>query len=136
MTIDQLILIIALLLLFALIFASVYFLPIAFAKLRSKSFGLKIDFNQAKLLAKNKCLTKDFLIAVKDIWAIHPTQLDILVHHYFAGGDLKNLKIGISEMIKRKKEPNIKMLTTLELAKRDLKSEVEKAEDNNWSFII
>ena len=120
--------------LLVLIFASVYVLPIAIAKLRSKSLGLNIDFNQAKLLAKNKCLTKDFLFKVKEIWAVHPTQLDILIHHYFAGGDLNNLKIGILEMTKRKKEPNIKMLTTLELAKRDLKSEVEKAERNNWRF--
>ena len=106
MTIDQFLLIIALILLFVLIFGSVYFLPIAFAKMRSKKLGLKIDNKQAKMLAKNKCLTKDFLIAVKEIWEFYPIELEILVTQYFAGGDLQSLKIGISEMIKRKKEDN------------------------------
>ena len=134
MTIDQFILIIALILLFALIFGSVYFLPIAFDKLRSKKLGLKIDNKQARILAKNKCLTKGFLIAVKEIWELYPIELDILITQYFAGGDLQSLKFGISEMIKRKKEPNINMLTAMNLAKRDLKLEVEKAEKNNWNF--
>jgi len=134
MTIDQFILIIALILLFALIFGSVYFLPIVFVKLRSKKLGLTIANKQAIMLAKNKCLTKDFLIAVKEIWEFYPIELNILVTQYFAGGDLQTLKIGVSEMIKRKKEPNINMLTALNLAKRNLKLEVEKAEKNNWNF--
>ncbi len=68
-------------------------------------------------------MTKDFLIEVREVWEIYPIQLDNLVNHYYAGGNLKNLKVEISEMIKRKKEP-----------KRDLKTEVEKAERNNWMF--
>lgn len=134
MTIDQIILIIVLIILFAVVFGSVYFLPIAFAKIRSNVLGLKLDFRQAKLLAKKQCLTKEFIIGVREIWEIYPVQLDKLVSHYFAGGNLNNLRSGISEMNKRKREPNINMLTVLDLAKRDLKAEVEKAEKNDWKF--
>jgi uncharacterized protein YqfA (UPF0365 family) len=134
MTIDQIILIVALIVLFALIFGSVYFLPIIFAKIRSNVLGLKIDFRQAKLLAKKQCLTKEFIIGVKEIWEIYPVKLDKLVSHYFAGGNLNNLKSGISEMNKRNKEPDINMLTIFDLAKRDLKAEVEKAEKKDWKF--
>ena len=134
MTFDEFLFIVALILLFTLIFGSVYFLPIAITILRSKIFGLKISLGQAKILVKNKCVSKVFLIGVKNVWEVYPIQLDKLVNHYFAGGDLNNIKNGVSEMIKREKEPNINILTTLDLAKRDLKSEVEKAERNNWNF--
>ncbi len=117
-----------------MIFGSVYFLPILFAKVRSKKYGLKIDFKQAKSLAKNKCLKKDFLIGLKEIWEIYPIELDKIISHYYAGGNLNNLKIGISEMLLRNKEPNLIMLTALNLTNRDLKIEVEKAAKNEWRF--
>lgn len=37
-------------------------------------------------------------------------------------------------MAERNKEPNIKILIALDLAKHDLKAAVEKAEKNNWRF--
>jgi hypothetical protein len=96
--------------------------------------GLMDEFDKELNNNKNKCLSKDFLIAVKEIWELYPVKLDILVTQYFAGGDLQSLKVGISEMIKRKRRPNINMLTAMNIAKRDLKLEVEKAEKNNWNF--
>jgi len=134
MTFNQIILTVFLVAIFTLIFGSVYFLPSLFAKVRSHKYGLKLNFKQAKTLAKNNCLKTDFLVGVKEIWEIHPIQLDKLVNHYYAGGDLMNLKIGVSEMIQREVEPNINMLTALDLVNRDLKAEVEKAERNNWIF--
>ena len=134
MTIDQIILITGLIFLFALIFGSVYFLPILFAKIRAKSFGLKINFEQAKILAKDKCLQKDFLIGVRDIWAIYPFDVRKLTNHYLAGGDLINIKNGLVEFRNKNKEPNEWFLTTFDLAKRDLKKEVEKAQQNDWRY--
>lgn len=134
MTIDQLILIVALILLFALIFGSVYFLPIVFAKIRAKSFGLKLNFVQAKTLAKDKCLQKDFLIGLRDIWRIYPFEVNKLTSHYLAGGDLQNIKNGLIEFKKKNKEPNEWFLTTFDLAKRDLRNEISKAEKNDWKY--
>ena len=131
---DQFFLLLILLAFFALIFCSIYLIPILFARQRSKHFGLKIKFKQARFLAKNKCLKKDFLIGAKDILTVYPVNLDELVNHYYAGGDLKNLKSGINEMLMREKEPNIKVLIALDLTNKDLKIEVEKAEKNKWIF--
>jgi len=134
MTFDQIILTLLLLGIFTMIFGSVYFLPILFAKIKSQKFGLKLDFKQAHFLAKNKCLKKDFLIGLKEIWNIYPIELDKLISHYYAGGNLENLKVGISEMKLRNKEPDLVMLTALDLINRDLKIEVEKAANNEWKF--
>ena len=134
MTIDQVFLILALTLLFGLIFGSVYFLPIFITILRSRNNGLNLNFRQGKFLIKNHCVRKEFLIGTYEIWKIYPVQLDKLVNHFHAGGDLNNLRIGISAMTERNKEPNINMLTALDLAKHDLSTAVEKAEKNNWRF--
>jgi len=134
MTFNQIILTVFLVAIFTLIFGSVYLLPSLFAKMRSHKYGLKLNFKQAKTLVKNNCLKADFLVGVKEIWEIHPIQINKLVDHYHAGGDLINLKVGVSEMIQREMEPDINMLTALNLANRDLKIEVEKAERNNWMF--
>jgi uncharacterized protein YqfA (UPF0365 family) len=134
MTIDQFILIFAIILLLALILGSVYLLPIVFAKIRAKSFGLMLNFSQAKILAKDKCLQKDFLIGLKEIWKIHPFEVNKLTNHYLAGGDFQNIKNGLIEFKKRNKEPNEWFLTTFDLAKRDLKTEIEKAEKNDWKY--
>lgn len=134
MTIDQFILIVLIILFFALIFGSVYFFPIFFAKIRAKSIGLKINFGQAKILAKDKCLQKDFLIGLREIWKIYPFEISKLTHHYLAGGDLINIKNGLLEFKDRNKEPNEWFLTTFDLAKRDLKEEIIKAEKNEWKY--
>jgi len=134
MTIDQLRLIAVLIFIFILIFGSVYFIPIIFAKIRAKKFGIKLNFRQAKTLAKDKCLQKDFLIGLRDIWEIYPFELHKLTHHYLAGGDFKNIKNGLIEFNKRDKEPNEWFLTTFDLAKRDLIDEISKAEQNDWKY--
>ncbi len=134
MTIDQIFLILGLILFFGLIFGSVYFLPIFITVLRSRSYGLNLNFKQGKFLVKNHCVKKEFLIGAHEIWKIYPVQLDKLVSHFHAGGDLNNLRIGISAMTQRNKEPNINMLTALDLVNHDLSAVVEKAEKNNWRF--
>lgn len=134
MTIDQLILIAGLIFLFALIFGSVYFLPIVFAFIRAKTFGLKLNYREAKTVAKDKCLQKDFLIGLREIWDIYPFELHKLTHHYLAGGDFQNIKNGLVEFKKRNKEPNEWFLITFDLAKRDLRKEILKAEKNDWKY--
>lgn len=106
MTIDQIILIAGIVFLFALIFGSLYFLQIIFALIRARSFGLKLNIRQAKTVAQDKCLNKDFLVGLREIWEIYPFELQKLTHHYLAGGDFKNIKNGLVEFKKRNKEPN------------------------------
>ena len=134
MTPNLIILIFLLVLFFTLIFGLVYLIPIVFAKYRAKSFGLEIDFRNAKILAKDKCLQNDFLIGLREIWDIYPFDLRKLTHQYLAGGDLQNIKNGLIEFENRNKEPNEWFLITFDLAKRDLKEEIVKAEKNNWKF--
>lgn len=134
MTLDHIFLILILLLIFGLIFGSVYLLPIIMTMLRSRYYGLKLNFRQCRLLAKSYCAQKDFLIGTREIWKVYPVQLDKLVSHFNAGGNLNNLKVGVSEMILRNREPDINKLSVLDLAKKDLKIEIAKAEKNNWNF--
>lgn len=48
----------------------------------------------------------------------------------------QNIKNGLIEFEKRNKEPNEWFLTTFDLAKRDLKKEIEKAEKNDWKYLL
>ncbi len=134
MTFNLVKLIFLMILFLAFIFGCVYFLPIVFAKYRAKAFGMHIDFKNAKILAKDKCLQKDFLIGLREIWVIYPFDLSKLTTQYLAGGDLQNIKNGLIEFKNHNKEPNEWFLTTFDLAKRDLKEEITKAEKNNWKF--
>jgi len=134
MTVDQFLLILALIILFVFILGSVYFLPIVFAKIRANLFGLRLNFRQAKILAKDKCLQKDFLIELREILDIYPFEVSKLTNHYLAGGDLRNIKNGLVEFKNRNKEPNEWFLTTFDLAKRDLIKEIIKAEKNDWRY--
>jgi hypothetical protein len=47
---------------------------------------------------------------------------------------MNNLTIGLKEMKMRNQEINFKTLSTLELAGKDIKNEIIKAEKNNWIF--
>lgn len=134
MTLNHIILIFFIVLILALTFGIVYFIPILFAKIRAMTFGLQIDFKNAKILAKDKCLQKDFLTGLKEIWEIYKFDLRKLTNHYLAGGDLQNIKNGLIEFQKYKKEPDEWFLTTFDLAKRDLIAEIAKAEKNDWKF--
>jgi len=117
-----------------LVFGIVYFLPILITVLKSRYYDLKISFRQGKILVKNHCGSKEFLISIKEIWEVYPVPIMILINHFHAGGNLANLKNGISEMIIRNKEPNINTLSALELSKHDLRESIKKAANNNWRF--
>ena len=131
---NQIILISLLILIFTLIFFSVYFIPVLFAKIIARTNGLTLNWKQAKFVAKNYCLRKDFLIGVKEIWELHPIPIEKLTTHYLAGGNLNNIKNGLIEFDIRNKEPDIWFLTTFDLAQRNLPKEIEKAEKNDWKF--
>jgi uncharacterized protein YqfA (UPF0365 family) len=81
-------------------------------------------------------LQKDFLIGLRGIWEIYPFAVNKLTNHYLAGGDFQNIKNGLIEFEKRNKEPNEWFLTTFDLAKKDLKKEIEKAEKNDWKYVL
>lgn len=111
-----------------------YFLRILFAVIIAKRQGLNLSMKQARFLWKHLCLRKDFLIGVREIWSLYPMPLEKLTMHYLAGGNLKNIKIGLYEFSIRNKKPDIWFLTTFDLAKRNLVEEIEKAEKNDWKF--
>ncbi len=134
MTKDQIIITLLIIGLLGLVFGIVYFLPTLITVLKSRYYGLKISFRQGRTLVKNHCVSKDFLISISEIWEVYPVPLIILINHFHAGGNLDNLKNGISEMITRNKEPNINTLSALELSKHDLRESVRKAASNNWRF--
>lgn len=134
MTVDQYILILIFILLFTSILGIVYFFPILFTKIKTQNHGLKLSYEQTRILAKSKCLKNDFIIELKEIWNIYPVQLEKLINLYYAGGDLSKLRNGIISMISRGKEPDIDMLSALNLARKDLLIEIERAEKNNWKF--
>jgi uncharacterized protein YqfA (UPF0365 family) len=134
MTIDMILVIAVMILLFVLIFSSVYFVPILITRIRAKSLGLDLDFKQARILVKNRCVKKKFMIGLRDIWTIYPFDINKMTMHFLAGGDLQNLKNGLVEFKNRDKQSNEWFLTTFDLAKRDLVQEILKAEKNDWKY--
>ena len=89
---------------------------------------------QARIVTKDFCNKKDFLLAVKDIWFWAEIPIDKLTNHNNAKGDLKTLRDGIIEMKQRNREVDFSTLCSLDLAGRDLKQEINKAEGRNWVF--
>ena len=134
MNVDTFILIILLGTIFCLIFATVYFFPIFLAKFQASRHGLKLTFKQSKFIAKNYCTKKEFFIGVKGIWGLTNIPIEKLVPHFQAGGNLLNIKNGLTELKMRNKEIDFQTLAIFDLAGRNLILEVEKAEKRNWKF--
>lgn len=118
----------------ATIFATVYFLPTMLTKWRAMAFGLDLTYGQARTVTKDFCNKKEFLLTVKEIWTHADIPIDKLTNHYNAKGDLKNLRDGIIEMKQKNRDIDFKTLSTFDLAGRDLKEEIRKAETRNWTF--
>ena len=118
----------------AIIFATVYFLPTALIKWRASTLGLSLTYGQARVIAKDHCNTKDFLIGVKDIWFWVDIPIGELTRHYSAKGDMMNLRDGIILMKQKNRDIEIRVLSTFDIAGRDLKEEIRKAEKRNWIF--
>ena len=53
-----------------------------------------------------------------------------------AKGDLTNLRNGIIEMKQKNRDFEFDSLAAIDLAGRDLKKEIKKAELNNWTFTL
>jgi uncharacterized protein YqfA (UPF0365 family) len=115
-------------------FSFVYFMPTLLTKWRASSLGLNLTYGQARTITKSYCNKKDFLIDVKDIWFWVNVPIDRLTTHYHAKGDLKNLKDGIIEMKQKNRDIDFTTLATFDLAGKDLKEEIKKAETKNWVF--
>ncbi len=120
--------------LLATFFAAVYFLPPMLTKWRASTLGLNLTYGQARIVAKNYCNKKEFLLAVKDIWFWVEVPIDKLASHYNAKGDLRNLRDGIIEMRQKNRDVDFSLLSTFDLAGRDLSEEIKKAEGRNWTF--
>jgi uncharacterized protein YqfA (UPF0365 family) len=123
---------------FGLIFVTSYYLPAFYTKWRASTFGLKLTIGQAKIITNDFCHNKHFFLMVKDIWTYVDIPIEKLTFHYLASPDkdLTNLRDGIIEMKTRNRDIDFTTLATLDLAGKDLKEAVRKAEMNNWTFIF
>ncbi|MBN7811557.1 hypothetical protein J0A68_11390 [Algoriphagus sp. H41] len=118
----------------ATIFATVYFLPTMLTSWRASALGLNLTYGQARIITKDFCNKKEFFLTVKDIWELADIPVDKLTSHYNAKGDLRNLRDGIIEMKQQSRDIDFSTLSTFDLAGRNLREEVKKAEMKNWVF--
>ncbi|MFA7290425.1 MAG: hypothetical protein WC055_16235 [Melioribacteraceae bacterium] len=131
---NQIALVGVLILIFGLIYLMFYFTRILISLIQANRYGLRVNLKQAKVLWRDSCLKKEFLLGVKEIWDVYPIPIENLTMHYLAGGNLNNIKNGLVEFSLRNREPNVWFLTTFDLAKRNLPDEIDKAEKNDWKF--
>ena len=118
----------------ATVFVTVYFLPTMLTKWKASTLGLNLTYGQARIITKDFCNKKEFLLEVKEIWFWTAIPVDKLTNHYNAKGDLTNLRNGIIEMKQKNRDIDFSTLSTFDLAGRDLKEEIRKAETRNWVF--
>ncbi len=118
----------------ATILATVYFLPTMLTKWRASTLGLSLTYGQARIITRDFCNKKEFLLTVKEIWIWTDISVDKLTNHFNAKGDLRNLRDGIIEMKQKNRDIDFSTLSTFDLAGRDLKEEIKKAETKNWVF--
>ena len=114
----------------------VHFLPTMLTKWRASTLGLNLTYGQARTITKDYCNNKHFLLTVKEIWSWADIPIEKLTFHYLARPekDLTNLRDGIIEMKRKNRDIDFTTLATFDLAGRDLKEEIRKAESRNWAF--
>lgn len=105
--------------------------PVYFAKYRAKTFGLSLTIEEAEIVQKNFCIKKEFFEGVKGIWKEHKIPIEKLANHYLASGNLYNIQEGIKELKNRNRNIDFNILSAIDLAGKDLKSEIIAC-DNDW----
>ncbi|MCH7415127.1 hypothetical protein MM213_16620 [Belliella sp. R4-6] len=98
--------------------------PVYFAKYRAKTFGLELTFEEAEIIQKSFCLKKEFLEGVKGVWGQHKIPIEKLANHYLASGNLYNIQEGIKELKRRNRNIDFNILSAIDLAGKNLKSEI------------
>jgi uncharacterized protein YqfA (UPF0365 family) len=116
--------------------AIVYFPPTMLTKWRASALGLKLTYTQARTITKAYCNNRHFFLTVKEIWFWTDIPIEKLTLHYLARPekDLTNLKDGIIEMKQKNGDIDFPTLSAFDLAGRNLKEEIKKAETKNWVF--
>lgn len=105
--------------------------PIYFAKYRAKRFGLDLTIEEAEIVQKNFCIKKGFFEGVKGIWKYYKIPIEKLANHFLASGNLSNIQEGIKELKSRNRNVDFNILSAIDLAGKDLKSEIIAC-DNDW----
>ncbi|MDF2159136.1 hypothetical protein [Algoriphagus sp. CAU 1675] len=98
--------------------------PVYFAKYRAKTFGLDLTIEEAKIAQKNFCIKKEFFEGVKGIREQHKIPIEKLANHFLANGNLSNILEGIKELKSRNRNVDFNILSAIDLAGKDLKSEI------------
>ncbi|MGF1636286.1 MAG: hypothetical protein ACFCUU_04380 [Cyclobacteriaceae bacterium] len=98
--------------------------PVFFAKYRAKTFGLDLTIEEAEIILKNFCLKKEFLEGVNGIWSQQKISIEKLATHYLASGNLHNIQEGIKELNSRNRNIDFNILSAIDLAGKNLKSEI------------
>lgn len=126
---DFIILIAILISFFGLLIIFVHYVPKLIIKFRSKSFGLKLNLKQATIIQKSQCANKEFFNNVKEIQSIATIPTEKLAVHLISGGDLTNIKNGITELKNNNLEINFSIILAIDLTNKDIKNEVIKSQE-------
>jgi hypothetical protein len=105
--------------------------PVYFARHRAKTFGLDLTIEEAEIVQKSFCIKKEFFEGVKGIWKLHKIPIEKLANHFLASGNLSNIQEGIKELKSRNRNVDFNILSAIDLAGRDLKSEITAC-DHEW----
>ena len=103
-------------------------LPIFIARQRAKVLGLELSWKESSVVQKNFCNKQEFFIGAKEILELTDVPIERITNHFLAGGNLENIKNGISELQRRNKEVSFSMLAAIDLTGRDLKTEINNAD--------
>jgi uncharacterized protein YqfA (UPF0365 family) len=120
-------LLIFLLILFSFFIGLILFVkngPIYFAKYRAKTFGLELTMEEVEIVQKSFCIKKEFFEGVKGIWGQNKIPIEKLANHYLASGNLYNIQEGIKELKIRNRNIEFNILSAIDLAGKNLKSEI------------
>ncbi len=129
MNLDIIILIAILIIFIGLLLLAVIYLPRIIIKQKAKAYGIKIDLNQAAFLQKSQCVNREFFKNVRAIWDIETIAIEQLASHVLAGGNLANIKNGITELKKQNLGIDFSIISAIDLTNRDIKIEVEKSKE-------
>jgi len=119
-------LIVSLIIIFGMLFAFVYTIPIIFVIFLARWNGWEISWSEAKILKNNYCLKGEFLRISQEILEIEDVPVKKLCTFYLASGNMNKLKDGILKLKELNINYDIDTLIAIILANKNLDSIIEK----------
>jgi hypothetical protein len=129
MEINSSILKVIIILFFVAVILIVAYLPRFIIKLRAHKFGLELSLSDAHIIQNCQCANNDFFKDAMEIRELIDISIIQLATHELSSGDLTNVKNGIIELKKRGKDVDISTLFAIDLAGKDIQTEIVEAEE-------